>query len=368
MRIIISHPDITNNPRTFIDNTVGAHAGDYGIYVRNSTGFNIGDFVLLGEYGDEDAEIVRITAKSVRHLTTTSLLFNHEQGTPVTLIQYDKFRVYKSINGINGDYNLVTTKSLNVDDYYNYYEEYNVSLTWYYKFSYYNSYTGIESSLSSPIPASGFAFESLNYIQNRILVLFGDIREEKIKKEYITDWINEYYENLQIKIAGGRTGRFAVSTDITVNNSKVINLSTYNILQIFLVEFSENGVDFDDVIMPISFTDRFSNVDLSRNVYAYFKLDESGNMYLDREISGTIRIWYWTAPTRLSDETDRLILPFAFTTEAFVNYGLARAYEKDRKFDEAKYFRSLVDKYEREVLPYIKNKIRYSKYYMTLYL
>jgi hypothetical protein len=363
MRITISHPDLTGNPKTFIDNPNGILAGAISITVKNTSGFSPYDLILLGNYGDEDAEIVRISSISTNTFFVTPTSFAHEQETPITKIDYNQFKVYKSTTGINGTYNLVATKALNVDERNNFYEEFNVSSTDYFKFSYYNSYSTIESELSSPISASGFSFETLKYIQDRILILFGDLNEEKIKRDYITDWLNEYYESLQIRLAGGSSGRFVSSADISVNNSKTVDLSSYNILQLFLVEFSTDGTDFDNLLLPINFQDEFSETDLTRPIYAYFKV--IGNtMYFEDEITGTIRIWYWSAPTRLSDETDTLVMPFGYSTEAFVNYGTARAYEKDRKFDEAKYFRQLVKDYEDRILPYLKNKLRYSKYYM----
>jgi hypothetical protein len=59
------------------------------------------------------------------------------------------------------------------------------------------------------------------------------------------------------------------------------------------------------------------------------------------------------------DQGDELMNPFKGQTRLFVNYGLQRAFEKDRKVAEfAKYYRDMVQLETTEVIQRLKARIK----------
>lgn len=368
MKLTLSHPDITNEPKTYIAQTNGVAAADTSVTVKNTVNYVADNYIVVGLFGQNQSEIVKIaTLPSATSLTVSAFSFPHEQDAPLTRVLYNQFKIYRSTTGIAGTYTLLATKNLMVDEPFNSYDDSGAQSNYYYKFTYYNSTSSVESSYSTPIPATGFTFDSLQYLQTRILNLFGDPSEQKVKRDTVTDYLNEITEYIQLKLAGGMAGRWVSNQDISINNATTIDISSYNFLHIFLVEYSTDGVSFDKVLMPMDFRDSFDSQDISRPVEAYFKLIDD-TIYLEGNspITGTIRIWNFSNPTRFSTQADIVPSPLNFSTEMYINYGVARCYEQDRKLQMSTYFRRLVDTYVAQVIPLLKSKLKYAKYYMSL--
>jgi len=96
--IKIANPSLESNERTFL--TSSASISDTVLNVTSTTGFSelTKDFcVLIGEYGDEKAEIVTVDESSTttKTLTITSgLQYSHEASDPIVFLPYNKIKIF----------------------------------------------------------------------------------------------------------------------------------------------------------------------------------------------------------------------------------------------------------------------------------
>lgn len=118
----------------------------------NNSGMADNTFIVIGKEGGERAEIQKINQSvtpgtSVRVAT---LLFNHKKGTPVTVYRYDKRKFYGSATS-GGSYSELTgdgsPATIQVDDPQGTLLEYSGSTYLYFKSTYYNSVTALETSI-----------------------------------------------------------------------------------------------------------------------------------------------------------------------------------------------------------------------------
>src|SRR3990167_690517 len=77
--------------------TAAAAAGATTLTVASNTAFSNGDYILLGRIGEEKAEISRINGviTAGTSLTVTTLIYTHDQDTPVTAIDFNQVQFYR---------------------------------------------------------------------------------------------------------------------------------------------------------------------------------------------------------------------------------------------------------------------------------
>lgn len=72
-------------------------SGVSSIVIANTDGFNVNDYVLIGNFGSENAEIVQISTVATATGTLALVVatrFAHSESTRVTVIQYNKVRFF----------------------------------------------------------------------------------------------------------------------------------------------------------------------------------------------------------------------------------------------------------------------------------
>jgi hypothetical protein len=92
-KLKVANPSIENNVRTYL--TADITAGDSTFTIVNNAGF-VGEnfYVMIGEYGDEKAEIKMVTSFNGNTFNVVALLNSHEASDPVTLMEYNQIRFY----------------------------------------------------------------------------------------------------------------------------------------------------------------------------------------------------------------------------------------------------------------------------------
>jgi hypothetical protein len=135
-------------------------AGQTTISCVNASGFKVNDFVVLGSVGSEQAEIRRIATVSTDLLSFTIISatnFNHKKDDSIRRIRFDKRKFYRSTSE-DGSYSHLSAEGspvdINVDkpEGTEFEDAGGSSSSWYIS-TYYNSYTGVESSLSDSLPS-----------------------------------------------------------------------------------------------------------------------------------------------------------------------------------------------------------------------
>ena len=340
--LTLKHSDISQMPTSTI--SVDYSSG-VTLYLKDTSGFTANDYIILDALESPQCEVVQID--SITNSTTVVLSsggnFPHASDSTITKIPYNQFRVYRSVTGVGGAYSLLWSGVLQVNQTINTYIDSSSQSPYSYQLSYYNSTTAIESSLSDEIPFTGYVDWSLKSMEDIILNIFGDKQEKIINRDMIRYWLNECLRKVQLKITGGDSPYFAASVDIVMDGSGSTELSTYNIIQIFNVQLSRDGGNtFQETVSPVD---------------ARLSTNTGGLTQFDYKLIGTtmqfpspittgyvLRIWYYTPPVTLTNPTDVLPNPLPVITDLFINWGLRRAHEKDRKFAEnALYYKSMTD-------------------------
>lgn len=135
--------------------------------VKNNQGITQNDVVLIGEMGMEQSEIATLASVTGNQTITAAngLKFSHSPDEPVYKLRYDQILFYRS-DSIDGLYTLIHTTSIDVDnrDGITYYKDEAGTSNSYYKTRYRHSVSSVESDMSDPISAEGYAQESIGNV------------------------------------------------------------------------------------------------------------------------------------------------------------------------------------------------------------
>lgn len=196
MRIRALNPNLTNAPKTLIATAIAAAAT--AITVKNTNGFVANDYVQVGETGAEKTEIIKLTTVTSpdSFAVTSALKYAHGVDTPLYGLLYNQVRFYRSTDaGVN--YSLLTTVDITSDQATTIYNDTTAASTYWYKTAFYNSTSGVISSYSQPIIATGYTSYSLKKLEDQVLVLYPDKEERLLKREDLKNWINARYLDIQ---------------------------------------------------------------------------------------------------------------------------------------------------------------------------
>ena len=186
MKVIAFNPDISQDERTFLSRRIAA--GATVLNVKNSDRMEVGERILVGEMSRERSEIVEVASKTQTTITLAgATVFPHDADDPVTLLQYDQIRFYRSTAGEPGPFSLLHTTDVDVDnaDGKTYYDDVNALDDYWYQIAYYDSVHDEESERSASIQSTGYEDGSAG----RLIL---DIAEQVNDKEFLTWSINTY--------------------------------------------------------------------------------------------------------------------------------------------------------------------------------
>lgn len=178
-------------------------AGITNLTIKNNINYVQNDQLLIGGQGQENAEIVQLTGAVTTgtSITTNPLVFNHNADEPVFVLRYDSVKFYRSTNGADGNYSLLTTIPIDVDaeNQSTIYDDTSGLANYYYEVSYYNSVTSLESTLSDPIPGSGYDRNQVGFLIDEILREVSDMNNLTVDPTELLGWFNEVNDDLQTR-------------------------------------------------------------------------------------------------------------------------------------------------------------------------
>lgn len=147
-------------------------ASSTSLSVENTQGFVINDYLVIERIRNETAEVRKIAATPVSDtdITIEALKFAHKNGTRVQKILFNQRKFYRATSK-TGTYAVLGTKDIEVDrpDGTFYEDTLGLSSYW-YKATYYNSTTGVETSLDDAVAcqaAESEHYTSLSDIRNQ---------------------------------------------------------------------------------------------------------------------------------------------------------------------------------------------------------
>ena len=173
-------------------------------------------FLLLGNFGAEDAEILKILTvnNNTGAITTTANTnFAHSESTRVTILPYDQIRFFHTTTTTFGTGTPLTSYiNIQPSDWFSTFsdETYSTGYGWY---TFYNSQTTTLSQESNPIPYSGFENDTVSQILDDFFSLLSNKELRLVTREDALSWANEAYGRMRNKL--NLTNVEYTATDIT---------------------------------------------------------------------------------------------------------------------------------------------------------
>lgn len=110
--------------KTFL--TASATSGTATLTVKDITGFGVGDYIIIGEIGNEGTESIRVHASTAPSGTTITLASNlaatHGIDTPIYRADYNQAEFSRATT-LTGTKSVLSTSSIDPSEFYTYYED-----------------------------------------------------------------------------------------------------------------------------------------------------------------------------------------------------------------------------------------------------
>lgn len=198
MQITIYNPETTNLEKSYL--TKSAESGDTTLNVKNTNNFTSDAFLLVGEMGREKSEIAQVSSVDDEKTVSLSegLNFSHTADKPVYVMHYDKIKLYRSTDGIDGDYTELDELDIDVDntDSTTRFKDEDAAPSYYYKTSFYNSVTSNETAQSDPVSATGHGHNTVGDLVEEVLWELEDHNQHEVHVQQIIRWANRVSEDL----------------------------------------------------------------------------------------------------------------------------------------------------------------------------
>lgn len=181
---------IDRNPG-ILKSTAASGAGTLTVYSISK--FAVNQILLIGELGEEDAEIIKTHASTAPTGNTVTLASNlvksHPKDTRVYVILYDQYEVSNASTITGAKSVLGSVTNINPEDIENIFDDSTAS-GGYYFIRYKNSITGTFSDYSDPIPYLGFPENAVGYVINLAMNDLGKQFTEKLTYETLIAKLN----------------------------------------------------------------------------------------------------------------------------------------------------------------------------------
>lgn len=343
MIIAALNPDVSDHEKTNLSTSVAAAATS--LTVRNNQGFANTDKILIGEMSREKSEIATINGavSAGTSLSVAAITFPHSTDDPVYKLRFDKVRFYRSTTGINGSYSLIATVDIDVDNANDEttYDDSTGSTTYYYKNSYYNSVSTVESQQSDPMLGGGYSRNSVGSLLDEVFEEVGDKNNDFMSRQEAIAILNDVNDTLVGETK--KPYRF-LKTSVTVDATAATDIDfpadmfKFNRLD---YRYNLNGIDETysvGTIDPDLFRYRYTDNDVIAD-------DQLQGVWLDEEEqkirvyppfattrSDVVTIHYWKYPTEINSEADEFETP---TRLLYKLYLMGRYYLKRSAKDAA---------------------------------
>jgi len=341
--LTITNPALEDFEETMLTKPVAV--GDTVLNVLSGRGFKKNDILLIGNYGEENAEIVYVSDTVDPTDTTITLAqglrFAHSVNTPVRFMPFDKFRIYISTDG-GVSYNLADTIPIAPDSNQTIYVS-PAAPTALFKVASYNSKTYFEGPLSDAISGMGLGFSQIGRILDRVYDLYNDPEQKFIKSdEILLNYLNEGYLDLFTRMSALGQGYATKKIDNDIELKAGVD--TYDLPSDFsrmvkvLIDYRGTG-DFK-IARPMDLSLLEERDVFSESNPGYCLLHNQIKINPTPKINGgKMRLYYVFLPKPLEEITEKLNLPAPdLASKILVDYCIARVYEKAFKTERASYF------------------------------
>jgi hypothetical protein len=188
---------------TYLVSNCSSGIAAFSVLNATDSSFATNSFLLLGNFGAEDAEIVKISTvnnSTGAIVTTTPTLFSHPESTRVTIMAYDQIRFfYTTTTTFSGATPLTGFIPLQPSDWFTTYSDsiYSTGYGWY---AFYNSVLSTYSQNSNAIPYAGFEEDTTENILSDFYSMLSNKELKLVTREDALSWASEAYGRMRNKL------------------------------------------------------------------------------------------------------------------------------------------------------------------------
>jgi hypothetical protein len=202
VEVFISHPDLETES-TFI--VTDASAGVSSFTIENGLKFADTEYLVVGRFGHEKAEIVKISGSPTATALSIAAVTKHphNRGELLQFIPYNQVVIEYSTDGTT--YGALVTLDIRADATETYYNHTAGLSTYYYRVRFSNSTTALVSSDSDEVTATGDAENSAGAIIRDALVSMGEKMDDEVfTKEFLLRALDEGRDEMDLHQNAGR--------------------------------------------------------------------------------------------------------------------------------------------------------------------
>ena len=195
---------LTNGAKySYLVTNYASNITSFSVLNATDTAFEEDAFLLLGNFGAEDAEVVQIASgdwNTGSIIITTPTLFAHAESTRVTVLPYDQIRFFHTTTTTFGTGTPLTGYvNIQPSDWFSTFsdETYSTGYGWY---TFYNSVTTTLSQESNPIPYIGFETNTTEQILSDFFSMLSNKELRLVTREDALSWLSEGYSKLRNKL------------------------------------------------------------------------------------------------------------------------------------------------------------------------
>ena len=311
--------------------------------VENYQGFATNDYAVFGKPGEEKSEIVKLTSVTANVTLghSTGPVFPHSARTPVSQMKYNQAKIY-SASTETGEYSLLDTIDLDVDQEQTVYDDTTgTSITW-YKIKYYNATTTTISDYSDAVIGTGYTENSLRSMTDEILDDYGDSSDKEGNRNKIRRYLRAGVRNITreiIKVYPDYRKKY--DTQALSDGTATYDLPD-RFLTFFRVDVNSTGTSATSAykaIIESEFEGEPNTSYSTSDPRVFFRSSGNTEQFGIRPTpaaSGMAFLWFWDYPATMTDDGDEHGLPYG-AREILVSYGLMRLWKPKNADKSAQY-------------------------------
>lgn len=340
-------PLLKGKERSFLVASVAVGAST--VTVADYAQFTVGSYVLIGDFGKEGSEIIRLhtsTAPTSAGVVTLNsvLIYAHSVNDPIVQIDFNQVEFSRATTAA-GAKSVLATNSIEADDLLTVYND-TTNSTGYAFVRYKNSATTTYSSYSGPMPYTGLTHGTVRVMKDQGLALTHESISELITEEFLLDELNNWQDDVtdqhdwSFELVSGTTTLATSTTSYTLPTDWKFtdsNQSTIQIRPAYLpplqyvdkreYDLMQNAVTTSPTGTPTHFTIWDGSLLVSPTPTS----DDNGD---------TLNYDYYKVIPRLVYDTDITEIPFPNVSQFYLAWKI-EARKKNK--DQADYWRQMYE-------------------------
>ena len=185
-QILVQLPDLSQYEKTFL--SADEASGQTALSVSSSANFSANEYIVIGNPGQDDAEIRLISSVADGSITiSAATTFAHSRGTAVIFIPFNQVEISTDDNSAFSSATVLATTNLKIDALNTFYEHTTGAATDYYRARFYHEQGTRYSGYSDVVISTGFANGTVYDIKSRALKDLGYKVDGVITEEFLNE-------------------------------------------------------------------------------------------------------------------------------------------------------------------------------------